>query len=68
MRLYVKELGDHSPAIDEINRRIDKLFTNIEIAFNQVDVYVKNMTTRQELKLSTTQIVGFAAAGAVTAS
>ena len=66
MRLYVKELGDRNPAIDEINRRIDKLFREhgIEIAFNQVDVYVKNMATDQELKLGTTQIMGAAAGGA----
>ena len=68
MRLYVKELGDRNPAIDEINRRIDKLFREhgIEIAFNQVDVYVKNMATEQELKLGTTQIMGAAAAGGAT--
>ena len=65
MRLYVKELGDRNPAIDEINRRIDQLFREhgIEIAFNQVDVYVKNMANDQELKLGSTQIMGAAAAG-----
>ena len=67
MRLYVKELGDRNPAIDEINRRIDQLFREhgIEIAFNQVDVYVKNMATDQELKLGSSQVMGAAAGGAV---
>ena len=67
MRLYVKELGDRNPAIDEINRRIDHLFREhgIEIAFNQVDVYVKNMATEQELKLGSSQVLGAPAGGAV---
>ena len=36
---------DRNPAIDELNRRIDVLFREhgIEIAFNQMDVYIKNM-------------------------
>ncbi|MGL4205350.1 MAG: mechanosensitive channel MscK, partial [Aeromonadaceae bacterium] len=69
IRLYVKELGDRNPAIDEINRRIDKLFREhgIEIAFNQVDVYVKNMANGDELKLPVNPavIAGAAGAGAV---
>jgi potassium-dependent mechanosensitive channel len=66
MRMYVKDLGDRNPAVDEINRRIDKLFreNGIEIAFNQVDVYVKNITTDQELKLGTDPTVIAAAAAA----
>jgi potassium-dependent mechanosensitive channel len=66
MRLYVKDLGDRNPAVDEINRRIDKLFreNGIEIAFNQVDVYVKNMATDQELKLGSEPAVIAAAAAA----
>ncbi|MNC56056.1 putative MscS family protein.1 precursor [compost metagenome] len=41
----MSELGDRNPAIDELNRRIDVLFREhgIEIAFNQMDVYIKNM-------------------------
>ncbi len=68
MRLYVKELGDRNPAIDEINRHIDKLFreNGIEIAFNQVDVYVKNMGNGEELQLPVNPavIAGAATAGA----
>ena len=45
LRFFVSELGDRNPAIDELNRRIDLLFKEhgIEIAFNQMDVYIKNM-------------------------
>jgi len=66
MRMFVKELGDRNPAIDEINRRIDQLFreNGIEIAFNQVDVYVKNVATDQELKLESNPTVIAAAAAA----
>ncbi len=66
MRMFVKELGDRNPAVDEINRRIDKLFreNGIEIAFNQVDVYVKNIATDQELKLESNPTVIAAAAAA----
>lgn len=45
LRFFVSELGDRNPAIDELNRRIDLLFKEhgIEIAFNQMDIYIKNM-------------------------
>ncbi|QFI53940.1 mechanosensitive channel MscK [Aeromonas simiae] len=45
LRFFVSELGDRNPAIDELNRRIDVLFRehNIDIAFNQMDVYIKNL-------------------------
>ena len=41
----MSELGIANPAIDELNCRIDVLFREhgIEIAFNQMDVYIKNM-------------------------
>ncbi|RHW19597.1 mechanosensitive channel MscK [Pseudomonas jilinensis] len=49
LRIHVKELGDRNPAIDEINREIDRLFreNNIEIAFRQVDV---NLRTSEGLE------------------
>ncbi len=45
LRFFVSELGDRNPAVDELNRKIDQLFreNGIEIAFNQMDVYIKNM-------------------------
>jgi potassium efflux system protein len=38
--------------VDELNRKIDALFkaNGIEIAFNQMDVYIKNMKG-EELKV-----------------
>ena len=44
LRIHVKELSDRNPAIDEINRFIDRSFkdANIEIAFQQVDVRFRN--------------------------
>lgn len=45
LRIHVRELGDRNPAIDEINREIDRQFREqgIDIAFRQLDVYVKNL-------------------------
>ncbi|MGJ0622850.1 mechanosensitive channel MscK [Xenorhabdus bovienii] len=44
LRLYVKELGDRSHTVDEVNRNIDKLCreNDINIAFNQLEVYLHN--------------------------
>ncbi len=44
LRLYVRELGDRSRTVDEINRSIDKLCreNDINIAFNQLEVYLHN--------------------------
>lgn len=66
LRFYVQELGDRNPTIDELNRRIDTLFKEhgIEIAFNQVDVFIKNLPTGEELQISPATL-GAAAAGAV---
>ncbi|WP_447829310.1 mechanosensitive channel MscK [Aeromonas salmonicida] len=52
LRFFVSELGDRNPAVDELNRKIDALFkaNGIEIAFNQMDVYIKNMKG-EELKV-----------------
>ncbi|MGL5759736.1 mechanosensitive channel MscK [Plesiomonas sp.] len=62
LRVYVRELRDRSFTVDELNRRIDHLFreNNIEIAFNQMDIYVKNLNTptEDEVKVhSTTQVL-----------
>ncbi|MGL4600114.1 MAG: mechanosensitive channel MscK, partial [Plesiomonas sp.] len=62
LRVYVRELRDRSFTVDELNRRIDQLFreNNIEIAFNQMDIYVKNlnMPAEEEVKVhSTTQVL-----------
>lgn len=42
LRVYVRELGDRSYTVDELNRAIDKLCheNDINIAFNQLEVYL----------------------------
>ncbi|MBF7954716.1 mechanosensitive channel MscK [Rahnella victoriana] len=44
LRVYVRELGDRSYTVDELNRSIDKLCreNGINIAFNQLEVYLHN--------------------------
>lgn len=44
LRLYVRELRDRSYTADELNRSIDRLCreNNIDIAFNQLEVYLHN--------------------------
>lgn len=44
LRIHVRELKDRNPAIDEINRRIDRTFkdADIEISFQQVDIRLRN--------------------------
>jgi potassium efflux system protein len=56
LRVHVRELGDRNAATDEINRAIDRMFREhgIEIAFRQLDIYVKNLTG-QEVQLSPTK-------------
>jgi potassium efflux system protein len=54
LRVHVRELGDRNAATDEINRAIDRMFreNGIEIAFRQVDVFLKNFKG-EELQLPT---------------
>ncbi|MDP8163345.1 mechanosensitive channel MscK [Phocoenobacter skyensis] len=44
LRVYVGELGDRNSTTDALNRKIDQLFAEngIEIAFNQLDLFIKN--------------------------
>jgi potassium efflux system protein len=44
LRIHVKQLQDRNPVIDEINRYIDREFklAGIEIAFQQVDIHLRN--------------------------
>ncbi len=43
LRVHVKDVGDRLPAIDALNREVDRLFRehNIEIAFPQVDLNLR---------------------------
>lgn len=64
LRIHVKELVDRNMAIDEINRVIDREFNaaGINIAFRQVDVFVKNLENDQVLEHK--ELIKAAAAGA----
>ncbi|VXC13946.1 Mechanosensitive channel MscK [Pseudomonas sp. 8Z] len=65
LRIHVRDLGDRNPATDEINRFIDREFpkNGINIAFRQVEVYVKNLE-HGEQKLDQKDLAKIAAAGA----
>ncbi|MGB4073744.1 mechanosensitive channel MscK [Pseudomonas sp.] len=66
LRFHVRELGDRNAATDEILTRIALSFreNNVEMAFNQVEVMIKNLHG-QELNLTSGQMVaGTAAANA----
>jgi len=56
IRFHVRELGDRLPATDELLTSIAMSFRehNVEMAFNQMDVYVKNLHG-QEAQLGSTQ-------------
>ncbi|HBO39170.1 MAG TPA: mechanosensitive channel MscK, partial [Pasteurellaceae bacterium] len=56
LRVYVDQILDRNPTIDFLNRRINQLFAenNIMIAFNQLDVFIKNNITHEEIKLGET--------------
>ncbi|HHV6341307.1 TPA: mechanosensitive ion channel domain-containing protein, partial [Haemophilus influenzae] len=51
LRVYVEQVGDRTSTTDAINRRINELFAehNIDIAFNQLDVFIKNNDTGEEI-------------------
>ena len=59
LRVYVGQLSDRIRTIDALNRRIDELFmaNNIEIAFNQLDIFIKNQATNEEVKWGTEPFV-----------
>ena len=63
LRYHVRELGDRNASTDEILTRIALSFRehNVEMAFNQVDVMIKNLDG-QELNLTTGQMVAATAA------
>ncbi|MBC9249113.1 potassium transporter KefA [Pseudomonas alcaligenes] len=63
LRFHVRELGDRNASTDEILTRIALSFreNNVEMAFNQVDVMIKNLHG-DELNLTTGQMVAATAA------
>lgn len=50
LRFHVRELGDRNPATDEVLNRIVLSFREykIDMAFNQLDVFVKNMHGQEQ--------------------
>lgn len=67
LRIHVRDLGDRNPATDEINRFIEREFpkNGINIAFRQVEVYVKNLE-HGEQKLDQKDLAKVAAGGAAS--
>jgi potassium efflux system protein len=51
LRIHVRQLQDRNPAIDEVNRYIDREFklAGIEIAFQQVDIRLRNSEGLEKL-------------------
>lgn len=50
LRFYVRELGDRNPSTDEVLRSLVVVFreNNIDMAFNQLDVYIKNSQGQEQ--------------------
>ena len=51
LRFYVRELADRNPSIDEVLRSLVMVFrdNNIDMAFNQLDVFIKNNQGQEQL-------------------
>ncbi|OOR98803.1 hypothetical protein B0186_08370 [Canicola haemoglobinophilus] len=60
LRVYVGKIADRTKTKDFLNRRINELFAehNIEIAFNQLDVFIKNQSTNEEVKVLSESLKG----------
>ncbi|MBN6712110.1 mechanosensitive ion channel, partial [Haemophilus haemoglobinophilus] len=60
LRVYVGKISDRVSTQDFLNRRINELFAehNIEIAFNQLDVFIKNQATNEEVKVLSENLQG----------
>ncbi|OOF53517.1 mechanosensitive channel MscK [Rodentibacter trehalosifermentans] len=63
LRVYVGQLSERTNTIDALNRRINALFAenNIDIAFNQLDVFIKNHDTGEEICFKDTNVTGLSA-------
>ncbi|OOF37606.1 mechanosensitive channel MscK [Rodentibacter heidelbergensis] len=63
LRVYVGQLSERTNTIDALNRRINELFAenNIDIAFNQLDVFIKNHDTGEEICFKDTNATGLSA-------
>lgn len=56
LRFHVRELGDRNPSIDEVLNRVVLSFRehNIDMAFNQLDITIKNSDGLEQKLLETT--------------
>ncbi len=54
LRFYINSIKDYNPSIDTINSEIYRRFkeNGIEIAYNQMEVFIKNTQSGQEIKLN----------------
>ncbi len=57
LRFYVRELGDRNPSIDEVLRSLVVVLrdNHIDMAFNQLDVFIKNNQGQEQLVQSQNQ-------------
>lgn len=51
LRVYVGQVSERNDTLDLLNRRVNQLFkeNNIDIAFNQLDIFIKNNDTGEEI-------------------
>ena len=51
LRVYVGQVSERNDTLDLLNRRVNQLFkeNNIDIAFNQLDIFIKNKDTGEEI-------------------
>ena len=51
LRVYVGQVSERNDTLDALNRRVNQLFAenNIDIAFNQLDIFIKNKDTGEEI-------------------
>ena len=51
LRVYVGQVSDRNDTLDLLNRRVNQLFkeNDIDIAFNQLDIFIKNKDTGEEI-------------------
>lgn len=51
LRVYVGQVSEQNDTLDALNRRVNQLFAenNIDIAFNQLDIFIKNKDTGEEI-------------------
>ncbi len=56
--VFTRKTADRYPCIDSMNSDILKTFRehNIEIAFNQMDVYIKNTQDGREIRVDSVEL------------